>query len=109
MSRSQVVVNLAVSIALAKPLGVTGVVIGTLIGYGITAPLYIRLVTRELAMPISAFLRGAIFPIIPWAIVFAGVILLTALVVNPASLITVALCCIPAGLVYIPVAWSVSR
>ena len=39
-----VVVNLAVSIALAKPLGVTGVIIGTLVGYGITAPLYIRLV-----------------------------------------------------------------
>jgi O-antigen/teichoic acid export membrane protein len=96
-----VVVNLAVSIALAKPLGVTGVVIGTLIGYGITAPLYIRLVTRELAMRIGEFLRGAIFPIIPWALVFAGVIVLTAIVVNPTSLIAVALCCVPASLVYV--------
>ena len=39
-------VNLIVSIALAKPLGVSGVIIGTLVGYGITAPLYIRLVLR---------------------------------------------------------------
>jgi hypothetical protein len=33
--------------------------------------------------------------------VFAGVIVLTTIAVNPASLITVALCCIPAGLVYV--------
>jgi O-antigen/teichoic acid export membrane protein len=98
---SAVAVNLIVSIALAKPLGVYGVIIGTLVGYGITAPLYVRLVLRELGMSLGEFLRRAIFPIIPWAVVFAGVVALTALVVNPTGLITVALCCVPASLVYI--------
>jgi len=96
-----VAVNLVVSIVLAKPLGVTGVIIGTLLGYGVTAPLYIRLVLRELGMEIGVFLRKAIIPIIPWAAVFAGVVVLTALFVNPSSLIAIALCCMPASLVYV--------
>jgi O-antigen/teichoic acid export membrane protein len=96
-----VAVNLVLSILLAKPLGVTGVIVGTLIGYGITAPLYIRLVMRELGMDIGDFLRHAILPILPWAAVFAAVVALTALLVNPVNLVTVALCCVPAALVYI--------
>jgi O-antigen/teichoic acid export membrane protein len=96
-----VAVNLVVSITLAKPLGVSGVIVGTLVGYGITAPLYIRLVLRELAMGIGEFLRRAIAPILPWAAVFACVVALTALLVNPVGLIAVALCCVPASLVYI--------
>jgi O-antigen/teichoic acid export membrane protein len=96
-----VAVNLVVSIALAKPLGVTGVIIGTLIGYGITAPLYIRLVLDVLSMRIAEFLSGAIAPILPWAVVFGGCVALTALLVNPVSLIAVALCCVPASLIYI--------
>jgi O-antigen/teichoic acid export membrane protein len=94
-------VNLVVSIALARPLGVNGVIIGTLLGYGITAPLYIRLVLRELGMGIGAFMRHAILPILPWAAVFAGVVGLTTILANPAGLIAVALCCVPASLVYI--------
>lgn len=96
-----VAVNLIVSIALAAPLHVTGVIIGTILGYGITAPLYIRLVLRELTMGLGEFLRNAILPILPWAVLFAAVVGLTALLVNPASLIAVALCCVPASLVYI--------
>jgi O-antigen/teichoic acid export membrane protein len=96
-----VAVNIGISIALAVPLHVAGVIIGTLIGYGITAPLYIRLVLQELDMGLGEFLSKAILPVIPWAIVFAGVVALTALVVNPGSLIAVALCCIPASLVYV--------
>jgi O-antigen/teichoic acid export membrane protein len=87
-----VAVNLVVSIALASSLHVTGVIIGTLIGYGITVPLYIRLV---------AFLRKAILPILPWAVVFAAVLGLTAQLVNPVGLIVIALCCVPASIVYI--------
>jgi O-antigen/teichoic acid export membrane protein len=96
-----VAVNLILSIALAKPLHVTGVIIGTLVGYGITVPLYIRLVLHELEMGIDAFLRHAILPILPWAAVFAGVTVVTSIVVDPVSLIAVALCCVPASLVYI--------
>ncbi len=52
------VMNLGLSIALARPLGVSGVIIGTLVGYGITAPLYIRLVLRELTMGLGEFLAS---------------------------------------------------
>jgi O-antigen/teichoic acid export membrane protein len=96
-----VAVNLIVSIVLAKPLGVTGVIIGTTIGYGITAPLYIRLVLRELSMGVGVFLRNAIFPILPWAGVFACCVALTAIAINPTSLVSVALCCVPASLIYV--------
>jgi O-antigen/teichoic acid export membrane protein len=96
-----VVVNLAVSIALAKPLGVSGVIIGTLVGYGITAPLYIRLILHLLTMGIREFTMRAIFPIAPWALVFAAVIALTAHFFPPVGLIPIVLCCIPASLVYV--------
>ena len=86
---------------LARPLGVSGVIIGTLVGYGITAPLYIRLVLRELSMGVAEFVTQAILPILPWAAVFAAVVALTAQLVSPASLIAVALCCVPGTLVYV--------
>jgi O-antigen/teichoic acid export membrane protein len=95
------VMNLGISIALARPLGVSGVIIGTLVGYGITAPLYIRLVLRELSMSVAEFVTQAILPILPWAAVFAAVVALTAQLVAPTSLIAVALCCVPGTLVYI--------
>jgi O-antigen/teichoic acid export membrane protein len=96
-----VVVNLIVSILLAKSLGVSGVIIGTLAGYGITGPLYVRLALRELSVGAGDFLRNGILPILPWAAVFAGVVALTAVLLNPASLVTVALCCVPASVVYV--------
>jgi O-antigen/teichoic acid export membrane protein len=95
------VMNLGISIGLARPLGVSGVIIGTLVGYGITAPLYIRLVLRELSMSVAEFVTQAILPILPWAAVFAAVVALTAQLVSPASLIAVALCCVPGTLVYV--------
>jgi O-antigen/teichoic acid export membrane protein len=95
------VMNLGISIALARPLGVSGVIIGTLVGYGITAPLYIRLVLRELSMSVAEFVTQAILPILPWAAVFAAVVALTAQLVAPTSLIAVALCCVPGTLVYV--------
>lgn len=94
-------VNLIVSIALAKPLGVSGVIIGTLVGYGISGPLYIRLILRELSMSLGEFLRGAIVPIVPWALLFAAIIVLTAYVFPPGGLFAVVLCCIPASVVYV--------
>ncbi len=95
------VVNLAISIALAQRLQVSGVIIGTLVGYGITAPLYVRLVLRELSLSFGEFLRQAIVPILPWAAVFAIIVALTSEVFPPNSLITVALVCIPAGVIYV--------
>ena len=96
-----VTVNLVISIVLAKPLGVSGVIIGTLVGYGITGPLYIRLVLNELSMGVGEFVRRAIVPIVPWALLFAAVIALTAFVVPPQGLIAVVLCCVPAAVIYV--------
>jgi O-antigen/teichoic acid export membrane protein len=95
-----VAVNLVVSLALVRSLGISGVIIGTLIGFGITAPLYIRLVLRELHMPVSEFLRQALAPIAPWAALFAGLLLATAQLLQPSGLLLVAACCVPASLVY---------
>ncbi len=94
-------VNLVLSVLLAKPLGVSGVIIGTLVGYGIVAPLYIRLTLRLLTMGAGEFVRRALVPIVPWAVLFAIVIGLTAYVFPPVGLIPIVLCCIPAGLVYV--------
>lgn len=96
-----VFINLVLSIVLAKPLGVSGVIIGTLVGYGISGPLYIRLILRELSMSLGEFVRGAIVPIVPWAVVFAVVIALTAHFFPPQGLIPIVLCCLPAIVVYV--------
>jgi O-antigen/teichoic acid export membrane protein len=96
-----VVINLIISIVLAKPLHVSGVIIGTLVGYGITGPLYIRLILRELNMSFGEFVGGAIVPIVPWAALFTLVIALTAHFFPPQGLIAVALCCVPAVVIYV--------
>jgi O-antigen/teichoic acid export membrane protein len=96
-----VAVNLVVSLLLVHSLGISGVIIGTLIGFGITVPLYIRLVLSELSMPLSDFLRHAIVPISPWVALFAAVLVATAQVVRPVGLLAVAACCVPAGLIYV--------
>ncbi len=95
-----VLVNLVISVALAPVLGINGVIIGTLVGFGITAPLYIRLVLRELAMSLRDFLRAAVSPILPWTALFAALLAATAQLVQPTGLLAVAACCVPAGVVY---------
>ncbi len=95
------VINLVISIALVRPLGISGVIIGTLIGYGITAPLYIRLALGLLSMGVREFVRDAVLPMLLWALVFAAVLATTAWVFQPAQLLTIAACCIPAGVVYV--------
>ena len=86
-----VVVNLVISVALAQRLGISGVIIGTLVGFGITAPLYVRLVLRELSMSVREFAREAILPIVPWALVFAAIVAGTTQLVQPTHLYSVAL------------------
>lgn len=96
-----VVVNLVISVLLVGPLGISGVIIGTLVGFGITAPLYIRLALRVLSMSFADFARHAILPVLPWAALFAALVALTAQLAQPTHLVTVAACCVPAGLVYV--------
>jgi membrane protein EpsK len=94
-------INLVISIALVKPLGISGVIIGTLVGYGFTAPLYIRLALQKLSMPLGEFVAGGIVPVIPWALTFAVLLAVTAQIVQPTQLLTVAACCVPASVVYV--------
>jgi O-antigen/teichoic acid export membrane protein len=95
-----VVVNLIISVLLAPILGINGVIIGTLVGFGITAPLYIRLVLRELEMSVRTFAAEAVAPILPWAALFAAMVAATAQLAGPSGLIAVAACCVPAAVVY---------
>ena len=96
------VINLVISIALVRPLGISGVIIGTLIGYGITAPLYIRLVLSVLSMGVGAIRPGGdparSFPGRWSSPRFSRP---RAWFVQPAQLIAIAACCVPAGIVYV--------
>ena len=70
------VVNVAISILLVGPLGVTGAAIGTLVGHGLGVVLTIPYVTRVLAVT-SADLVGrialpALVPLVPAASVIVG-------------------------------------
>jgi hypothetical protein len=40
-------------------------------------------------------------PVVVWALVFAALLAATAWFIQPAQLITIAACCIPAGIVYV--------
>jgi O-antigen/teichoic acid export membrane protein len=95
-----VAVNLLISVALAPILGIVGVIIGTLVGFGITAPLYIRLVLADLGMGLPQFFREGVAPILPCALVFAAIVAATAQLTQPAGLLAVAACCVPASVVY---------
>ena len=66
-----VVVNLVISVALAPRLGISGVIIGTFVGFGLATPLYIVLVLRELSTRFRDFF-GRLSSHHPVGIVFAG-------------------------------------
>jgi O-antigen/teichoic acid export membrane protein len=58
-------VNAVVSIALVGPLGVDGVILGTLAGQAVTFVPMLRLILRELETPARVWLRGAVLPNAP--------------------------------------------
>ncbi len=93
-------INLVVSVALARRLEISGVIIGTLVGYGITAPLYIRLILKELEISAWQFVRMSVLPIVSWAILFAVVVELTRRIVQPDGLLPAFLCVVPGLVVY---------
>lgn len=80
------VINLAVSVVLVRRLALFGVILGTLVGYGITSPLYVRLALRDLGVSARHFFRHAIAPLLPWAIVFAFAVEVLRRAVPPTSL-----------------------
>jgi O-antigen/teichoic acid export membrane protein len=96
-----IVLNLTLSIALAKPLGVEGVILGTLISQGIMAIPLLRLFFTELEVPATEFLRRVVLPLIPAAAAEVAVALpLLGVAERSDSLLIVALLGLPGVLVF---------
>ena len=81
------VCNLAVSIALVPVLGVSGVIIGTIVGYGIVWYPYMRLFLRAFGLEWSAFWRRTIAPVLIVCIPWTAVLLLVHVVLTPDRLL----------------------
>ncbi len=78
--------NLAVSIALVRPLGVLGVIIGTLVGYGIVWYPYMRLFLRVLSLDWATFWRRTVAPVLVVLAPWTGLVLLVHAGVTPSTL-----------------------
>ncbi|MCU1358518.1 MAG: hypothetical protein JWM89_3936 [Acidimicrobiales bacterium] len=70
-------INLLVSVALAKPLGIEGVVLGTLIGGTVTWVPYLRTLLEVFAVDLRSWLRRVVYPNVPGAVAQAAVGLAT--------------------------------
>jgi O-antigen/teichoic acid export membrane protein len=68
-----IAVNLALSIALVGPLGIDGVVIGSVVAYAASWPLQLGYVLRELGIPVAQWLRRVVAPQLPGIVVQAAV------------------------------------
>jgi O-antigen/teichoic acid export membrane protein len=71
ITSSAVAVNLVASIALVGPLGVEGVIIGSIIGQAIAWAPLLRLLLREFGVPLGEWLRTVALPVLPAAVVQA--------------------------------------
>jgi O-antigen/teichoic acid export membrane protein len=81
------VCNLAISIALVRPLGVVGVIVGTLVGYGIVWYPYMRLFLRALDLDWTALWRRTVAPVLVVIVPWTAVVLLAHAVVTPHRLV----------------------
>jgi O-antigen/teichoic acid export membrane protein len=75
--------NLAISIALVRPLGVVGVIVGTLIGYGIVWYPYMRLFLRALELDWHSFWRRTVAPVLAVCVPWAAAVVLVHVAVTP--------------------------
>ena len=67
-----ILVNLVISILLVGPLGIDGVVLGSVIPYALSFPLQLRFLLRRFELSLGQWLRGAILPNLPGAAVQAA-------------------------------------
>lgn len=93
--------NLGLSIALAPTYGISGVIVGTLAGSALAAPLYLQLALKELDVRLVDFLRDTVAPMIPWAAAFAVTVAFTRHVFPPTNLIAVFAVCLPGFALYL--------
>jgi O-antigen/teichoic acid export membrane protein len=101
-----IVLNLALSISLARPLGVEGVILGTLICEGLITLPFLRLYFVELNVKTPVFVRRVCLPLLPAAVAETAVALpLLGVAERTDSLAIVALLALPGvlafGLVYV--------
>jgi O-antigen/teichoic acid export membrane protein len=93
-------INLVASIILVHRYGVTGVITGTIIGCVLTTPLYVLLILRVLNISPWTFLRQTLLPILPWAGVFAAVLIASNRLASPHNLVTTFAIALPALVIY---------
>jgi O-antigen/teichoic acid export membrane protein len=62
ISSASVVINAIISLALVKPYGMNGVVIGTVVSYGITSPIWIHATLRATGVSWRDFLKVTVIP-----------------------------------------------
>jgi O-antigen/teichoic acid export membrane protein len=90
--------NLAISLALVRPLGVVGVIVGTLVGYGFVWYPYMRLFLRALELDWTALWRRTVAPVLVVIVPWTAVVLLAHVVVTPHTLVaTLALMAVSVG------------
>ncbi len=92
--------NLALSVALVRPLGILGVVLGTTIPYYIEYPLHVRFLLKELDVPLGRWLREVVLPVYPLLIVPTVVGIGLAQTRFMGNLIGVAVCMVVTVVVY---------
>ncbi len=85
------IVNLGLSLTLARSMGVAGVIVGTLVGTVIAFFPYLRLFLRSLDLTWSRLIVGTVVPTYPLGLVLALVLMLITRVRSPASLFEVGL------------------
>jgi O-antigen/teichoic acid export membrane protein len=61
--------NLTISLVLVRSLGILGVVLGTAIPYFLDYPLHMRLLLKEIDVPVSRWLRETVLPVYPLLVV----------------------------------------
>jgi O-antigen/teichoic acid export membrane protein len=92
--------NVALSIALVRPMGLMGVALGTLVPVGIVSVvLLFPLACRRVELSIAAGIRRAVWPAVWPGVVMAAFILSTRPLV-PSTLLAVAAECAAAGVIY---------
>jgi O-antigen/teichoic acid export membrane protein len=81
------VINLALSIALVRPFGVMGVIVGTLTGYCLVWYPYMRLFLRTLDVTWSDFWRRTAAPILVVCVPWAAIVLIVHLELHANTLV----------------------
>lgn len=93
--------NLAISLALAPRWGVSGVVLATVVAYGVTTVLYLRLAMAELELAWGRFVAETVGRIGPWAALFAALLWFVVQALDPTTLVGIAALATPIGLLYV--------